>query len=113
MGLIKTGAIVSYVPKPHKTVFLVSNLHNTDTIDESTGDDQKPEIITFYNYTKAAVDVIDQMCAHYNVARNTKRWPLVIFFAILNVCGINSYIILAGNLQKAQNRRNFIKQLVI
>lgn len=34
------------------------------------------------------------MCGTYNVARNTERWPMVVFFLMLNMAGINSRIIL-------------------
>ena len=36
-------------------------MHNDDKIDPATGDDKKPEIITFYNSTKGGVDVVDMM----------------------------------------------------
>lgn len=37
--------------------------------------------------------MVDQMCSNYNVARNTKRWPMVILFDLLNVSAINAYCI--------------------
>nr|XP_023011791.1 piggyBac transposable element-derived protein 4-like [Leptinotarsa decemlineata] len=70
-GFRKEGTIVSYVPKKNEHVVLISSLHFDDKIDESTGDKMKPEIIPFYNVTKAGVDVVDKLCSSYNVARNT------------------------------------------
>lgn len=49
-----------------------------DEIDEDTGDKKKPDIITFYNRTTTDIDLVDQYCQNYNVARNTRRWPMVI-----------------------------------
>lgn len=49
-------------------------MHLDDKIDDSTGNKQKPEIITYYNQTKIGVDIVDKMCSSYSVARNTKRW---------------------------------------
>lgn len=34
---------------------------------------------TFYNKTKFGVDLVDQLCQNYDVARNLKRWPMLIF----------------------------------
>lgn len=62
-----------------------------DAIDENSREAQKPDIITFYNMTKGAVDVVDKMGAAYSTAR---RWPMVVFFALLNVASSNSRILL-------------------
>ena len=72
-GFQKDMMLVSYVPKPKKTVILVSTLHVDKEIDPDSGEQQKPSVITFYNATKGGVDTADQMCATYNVARNIKR----------------------------------------
>lgn len=52
---------------------MISSLHYDDEIDIDSGPKQKPAIVTFYNMTKGGVDVVDQMCATYNVARNVRR----------------------------------------
>lgn len=49
------------------------------------------------------------MCSLYNVARITKRWPMV--FSILNIAGINSQIINTGNKNKVESRRAFLRTL--
>lgn len=33
----------------------------------------------------------------YDVARNTKRWPTVILFGLMNLAGVNSHIIYCAN----------------
>nr|XP_022900753.1 piggyBac transposable element-derived protein 4-like [Onthophagus taurus] len=105
-GFQKDCTLVSYVPKQNKNVILLSSMHFGNTIDKNTGKKQKPEIITYYNATKGGVDTVDKMCASYNVARNTKRWPMVTFYSMLNVCGINSQIIFLGNNNKVSSRRS-------
>lgn len=96
-GFQKDVTIVSYVPKKGKNVILASSMHFDNSIDERTGDEKKPDIITFYNQTKSGVDLVDKMCATFNVQRNTRRWPLVVFFAMLNISGINSQVIHVQN----------------
>lgn len=103
--------LVSYVPTKNKNVILVSTLHSDNSIDPDSGEKNKPEIITFYNLTKGGVDTVDKMCATYNVSRNIKRWPMVIFFTILNVSGINSHVIYLGNNLEPMHRRLFLKRL--
>lgn len=110
-GFNDDKVLVSYVPKERKNVILASSLHNNDAIDANSGDLMKPEIITFYNSTKGGVDTVDKMCATYNVSRNTRRWPMVIFYACLNVAGINSMVISIGNGLETQTRRVYLKTL--
>lgn len=110
-GFKKECTMVSYIPKKGKCVLVVSSLHNDNAIDPETADMKKPEMITFYNKTKGGVDTTDKLCASYNVARNIRRWPMVVFFAILNMCGINSQVIFFGNDQKLIRRKVFLKQL--
>ncbi|XP_055838818.1 piggyBac transposable element-derived protein 4-like [Episyrphus balteatus] len=101
--------LVSYVPKKNKNVLLVSSMHDNQEINEETG---KPEMIMDYNATKGGVDTVDKMCATYNVARGTNRWPMVIFYSLMNVAGINSYVIYGFNNQnKKINRRTFLEAL--
>lgn len=79
--------LVSYKPKPNKIVLLLSSMHHDAAIDESTQEAKKPEIITFYNRNKGAVDTVDEMCGSYDVGRNNRRWPLTIFFHLINTAG--------------------------
>ena len=113
-GFQKETTIVSYTPKKNRNVVLLSTMHNDDAIDSSTGEMKKPEIITFYNLTKGAVDVVDEMAATYSVARKCNRWPMVIFFALLNVAAINARILLSCTKKpriQNQTRRSFLKCL--
>ncbi|XP_042856157.1 uncharacterized protein LOC122242824 [Penaeus japonicus] len=105
--------LVSYIPRKKSTkknVVLISSMHRDKKIDEATGEDKKPEIITFYNSTKGGVDVVDMMMDKYSVSRNSRRWPLTVFFALLNISCVNSYVLYVHNPQNTLKRRKFIKQ---
>ena len=108
-GFHKNSTLVSYAPKKNKIVLVLSTMHHDSNIDSSTGEKKKPEMITFYNATKSGVDTVDQLCSTYDVARKTNRWPMVIFYSMLNVAGINAQIIYNSN--NKVGRSNFLKQL--
>ncbi|KAJ8386982.1 hypothetical protein AAFF_G00161590 [Aldrovandia affinis] len=78
-----TTALVSYCPKKGKNVLLMSTLHKNDEI--STRGDHKPNMILDYNATKGGVDNLDKVTGTYSTKRMTARWPLVIFFNIIDV----------------------------
>ena len=73
--------IVQYSEKSNKSVTLLSSQHHAEVID----DNGKPEIINFYNSIKAGVDTLDQLVRFYTVRRKTRRWPLTIFFNVLDI----------------------------
>ncbi|KAL1457149.1 hypothetical protein WDU94_001810 [Cyamophila willieti] len=73
----------------------------------------KPEIITFYNQTKGGVDTQDKMLTEYTVKRKTWRWPLALFFNMIDVTALAAYIIITENLdhKTSEGRRKFLKEL--
>ena len=99
--------LVPYVPqtKHKKSVVLFSSMHHDDKIDLESGDMKKPEIITFCNSTKGGVDMVDQMAGEYDTSRNSRRWPLTVFYALLNVFTINAYILFCHNTENKLKRR--------
>lgn len=108
-GFQENCTLVSYIPKKNKNVLLISTCHDDDKVDQETG---KPQIILDYNATKCGVDVVDQLSANYNCARATRRWPMVIFYSLLNISGINSQVIFnTNNLNKKVLRRHFLENL--
>lgn len=109
-GFQEDITLVSYVPKRNKAVLLFSSMHHDDEIDIDSGEKKKPSIITYYNQTKGGVDVVDAMCGEYSVARGTRRWPLCLFFQLLNIAALNGYIVLKAN-QHVSIRREYIRNL--
>lgn len=110
-GFTKDVTLLSHVPKKGKVVLLVSSMHHSMSDDPETG---KPEIIAYYNTTKGGVDSLDEKCAIYGTSRRTQRWPMAIFFRILDMSAVNAYI-LNGCYKNNQDvsRSNFIKNLAM
>ncbi|HGJ5890475.1 MAG TPA: hypothetical protein ACHBZA_03745, partial [Arsenophonus apicola] len=110
-GFQKDMTLVSYCPRRNKAVLLLSTMHQSLDIDAET---QKPQIILDYNATKGAVDTVDRMCSQYSVSRISKRWPLALFFILLNIAGINAQILYClKNDESHLRRRIFLKNLAL
>lgn len=107
--------LVSYCPKQKKNVLLISTLHdNNDNIITTATNEQKPEIVLFYNETKGGVDTADQMCGNYSISRICSRWPLRFFFHMLDTSGINANVIYNWNMVQSQSnmkRPEFLESL--
>lgn len=82
--------LVSFQGKCNKNTVLLSTMHHDTSVDEESG---KPEIILSYNKTKGGVDAMDQMAHSFTVKRKTKRWPLVIFFDMVDLAGIAGRVV--------------------
>ncbi|KAJ8949699.1 hypothetical protein NQ314_008163 [Rhamnusium bicolor] len=90
---------------------LLSTTHVDDKIDPES---EKPMMIVDYNSTKYGVDVVDQMCASYSIARNSRRWPLTVFFNIMIIGGINAPVIYQlNNRNNSIVRREFLRTLAL
>jgi hypothetical protein len=99
-GFRKEVTVASYIPKKRKNVILISSSRCDDTSDRETGD----QIVTFYNGIKSGINIVDQMFSTNNVARYLRRWPLVMFYAMLKLSGINAQVIYMGNKNEVMSR---------
>ncbi|CAI9726105.1 Hypothetical predicted protein [Octopus vulgaris] len=105
-GFQKNVTLTSYVPKEGKNVPLSTMQHDA-AIDESTKENQR----LISSTTKGGVETVDQLRSIYNVSKNTRHWPLTVFYTILNVAGINAYNIFMANSQTAIRRQKFWREL--
>lgn len=108
-GFQNKTTLVSYVPKKGRSVVLISSMHHDAQINQES---QKPDIIECYNATKVGVDALDQKCVHFSTSRRTRRWPMVLFFQILNIAGVNSRVLYQNSPYGAEIERfKFLKEL--
>ena len=81
--------LTSYVAKKNKAVLVLLTLHN----DKATAGDHKPEIILYYNATKSGVDNMDHMATIFSCKRKTNRWPMVLFYNMIDVAVIAAFMV--------------------
>lgn len=99
--------LLSYKPKQNKVVLLLSSKHSTPVI----GEKNKPEIIHDYNNTKGGVDVMGNMCSRYSCSRKTQRWPLCLFYGLLNIATVNTFLLFRMKDGSQKVRRTFMHTL--
>ncbi|XP_065658096.1 uncharacterized protein LOC136082609 [Hydra vulgaris] len=101
--------LIVYQAKKKKTVILLSTLHR-GAIKQSDGK-KKPEGILYYNANKCGVDMLDSMCRQMSTKSGCRRWPLAVFFNILDLTGVNAWIIFKKVTQQKISRRKFLYTL--
>ena len=82
--------IASYCPKINGVDNMLSTMRSQPEI-ESTSD-QKTSIILFHNKTKDGIDTLDRMLRSFSIKHMTRRWPLVLFYDIIDVSTINAFM---------------------
>ena len=95
-----------YKSKPKIKVLLLNTKHTGVRIEGNYK--RVPETITFYNKTKYGVDVVDQMARKYSVKAGSFRWPLQVFFNILDLTVINAWILYKECTRSKISRKEFI-----
>ena len=98
-----------YQRKQKKNVCILSTFYSSVMVDRTTK--KKPETVTFYNKTKCDVDIADQMARQYTVKAGTRRWPVAVFYKILDLAYINAYVLYKKKTGDTISRRNFMFQL--
>ena len=95
--------VVCHRANQHKRVKLISTVHHKPTVIEN----KKTDVQMFYNATKGGVDSFDQMCSTHSCSRKTQRWPLCLFYGMLNIVMVNSYILYSSKTPSPKARRHF------
>lgn len=98
-----------YQGKPNKNVLLLSTMHPNVEIAE--GQKKLPETVKFYNETKFGVDVVDQMARQYSTKSSSRRWPLQVFFNVLDLAAINAWVLYKEVTKQKISRQDFIFKL--
>jgi hypothetical protein len=76
-------------------------------------DKSLPETISYYNQSKFGVDMVDQMARKYSTKSKSHRWPLQVFFNILDLAGINAWILYKETTGENISRQDFLLQLAV
>lgn len=110
----KDTTLVSYIPKKGKCVVLQSTLHHDRKIADT--ETKKPEMILDYNNTKGGVDTLDKLASNYSCRRKTNRWPIIVFYNILDISAINAFVLFLKinptyKMNLLHKRRLFIEKL--
>ncbi|KAL6478191.1 hypothetical protein MHYP_G00140260 [Metynnis hypsauchen] len=82
------GAMLTvYALKTNKTVCVLSTMHQHVKISDDRK--RKPNKVIDYNRMKCGVDIMDQKVRAYTVHAGTRRWPVAVFYNLLDLAAMN------------------------
>ena len=80
------------------------------TTDIVTNHEKLPETVQFYNISKCGVYILDQTARRYSTRAAARRWPVHVFFNILDLAAINAWIIYRDVTGEKTSRHAFLRQ---
>ena len=112
------GNLVAACWRDTREVYMLSNIHPPPAVgkfvDES-GRAVKPKIVEDYNKHMGYVDLSDRMANSYNISRRTWKWTKKLFFHLLDLTILNSFIIrksFGGKISHKIFREELIRNLI-
>ncbi|XP_029973968.1 piggyBac transposable element-derived protein 4-like isoform X5 [Salarias fasciatus] len=106
---IAGATLTVYAPKRKKSVCLLSSMHS-EVQTENTAK-RKPNTVTLYNTTKCDVDAMDQMLREYTVRRGTQRWPVAVFYNMIDMAALNAHVLRQACTGEKDRRVDFLVKL--
>ena len=108
------GDLTAVVWKDKRDVCLLTNIHDPPREDSYCDEHEnaiKPAIVADYNRHMGHVDNAYRMTNSYTASRQTWKWTIKLFFHLLGLAIVNSYILLSSCGGKKISHRNF--QLIL
>lgn len=81
------------MPKKNRSVIVLSSMHHYARIPDEANIQHKPDILLYYNETKSGVDNLDHLLRLYSCKRKVNRWPVCLFFNMLNCAAFAAYFV--------------------
>uniref|UniRef100_A0A9J7WY27 PiggyBac transposable element-derived protein domain-containing protein n=1 Tax=Cyprinus carpio carpio TaxID=630221 RepID=A0A9J7WY27_CYPCA len=103
------ATLTAYAPKRKKTIYILSSMHSVIQTDNTTK--RKPNTVTLYNTTKCGVDVMDQMVREYTVHTGTRRWPVAVFYNMIDMAALNAHVLYQACTGRQERRVDFLVEL--
>ena len=103
--------LTSYQCKTTKNQAVVSSLHPDILVSSDENPKKKPDLVLYYNKTKLGVDLYNQMTRLYSMKAASRRWPVHVFYNVVDIVLINSWILYKQVCQSSISRTEFIQKV--
>ena len=93
------GNLTALAWKDRRDVYILTNM-DTPPEEGNFCDDSKravkPQIVAWYNRHMGYVDISDRMANRYTMCRRNFKWTIKLFFQLLDLTVLNSWILLSS-----------------
>ena len=85
---------------------------NCSTKPVNTGTLSKPSVVKEYNHSMNGVDIADQLTVFYSFVRKTRKWWRKLFFYLLEVSTVNSYLLYKHSVLQHRSHLGYRRAIV-
>lgn len=105
----ETGSLTAYQSKKDICVYIYSSVHKNVLV----ADHGKclPDTVDYYNHSKCGVDQVGKMLADTSTKVVSRRWTVHVFYNLLNMIILNSWILYQKVNGIQMSRTNFMRKL--
>lgn len=97
--------------KDKRDVYMLSSMHHPAE-QTASKEIRKPKIVADYNMNMGYVDLSDRMANSYSVERRTMKWTKKLFFHLLDITVLNSFLLFKGEENHRDFRLSLIRSLI-
>ncbi|XP_047224113.1 uncharacterized protein LOC124869915 [Girardinichthys multiradiatus] len=102
-------ALLTVYTTKKKSVCLLSTIHQKVEIVDTRK--QKPNAVVDYNHFKCCSDIMEQKLRNYSVRAGTRRWPMAVFYNLLDLAAANAHILYTACTGSKESRQLFMLEL--
>ena len=97
-----------------KPLIMVSSCGSAQPVTITTHHESvsKPAVVNAYNHSMNGVDVADQLTTYYSFVRKTRKWWRKIFFYLLEVSVVNSYLLYKQTVSHPRNHLGYRRAIL-
>ena len=97
--------------KKAKLVCLLSSMHKTVSVHQAHRK-KLPQSSKYYNFSKVGADVLGQIARFHSCKSGTRRWPVAVFYNIIDCACIHAYVIYCEITGQRLSKREFLLQRI-
>ena len=104
------GELTAILWRDKRDIYMLTNIHDAPAegnFCDGNGKAIKPQIVADYSRHMGFVDKGDRMANSYSICRRTLKWTKKLFFHLLDLAILNSYILLSSCGGKKISHRDF------
>ena len=105
------GTLTNYQCKSSKNVFILSSMHRSVNVPILDNNKKNPDTVLSYNETKGTDDTYDQILRLYSTTSGSRRWPMHVFYNIVDMALMNSHIVYKSVIKSSISRKHFIQEV--
>ncbi|XP_029007165.1 piggyBac transposable element-derived protein 3-like [Betta splendens] len=103
------AALTAYACTRRTSVHVLSSMHSV--VHTENAPKRKPNTVALYSSTRCGADAMEQMLRNYSVRAATRRWPVAVFYYMIDMAALNAHALYEACTGRKERRADFLAEL--